>query len=109
MQTVLVNTLDDSIFEQLETFRATLSSPDGNGLVFALASQDTATVDIIDNDCKGIHFKILSLTSFLNTSRVPSNNGGAGEAPPPPPPPPKGLQDYELFRWQINIPYTNQV
>ena len=64
MQTVLVNTLDDSIFEQLETFGATLSFPNGNGLSFALGSQDTATVDIMDNDCKDTS-KPLSFTKIV--------------------------------------------
>ena len=51
-QTVLVNTLDDSLSEPLETFGAELSSPNGNGLDFSLGGQDTATVDITDNDCE---------------------------------------------------------
>ena len=65
MQTVLVNTLDDSTFEQLETFGAALSSPNGNGLAFALGSQDTATVDIMDNDCKDTS-KPLSFTKRVH-------------------------------------------
>ena len=48
--TVFVNTLDDMLAEGLETFEASLSSPNGNGLAFNIGSQDTATVDIVDND-----------------------------------------------------------
>ena len=51
-QTVTVSTLDDSFPEGTETFGASLSSPNGNGLTFSLGSQDTATVDIVDNDGK---------------------------------------------------------
>ena len=51
-QTVLVGTLDNSIFEQLESFSAVLSSPTDNGIDFSIGDQDTATVDITDNDCK---------------------------------------------------------
>ena len=49
-QTVPVDTLDDSLAEGSESFGASLSSPDGNGLPFSIGSQDTATVDIVDND-----------------------------------------------------------
>ena len=48
--TVFVNTLDDSLAEGLENFEASLSSPNGNGLPFNIGDQDTATVDIVDND-----------------------------------------------------------
>ena len=50
--TVLVSTLDDSLSEGLEMFGASLSSPNGNGVALSIGSQDTATVSIIDNDCK---------------------------------------------------------
>ena len=49
-QTVLVNTLNDLLSEGLENFDASLSSPNGNGLPFSVGAQDTATVDIVDND-----------------------------------------------------------
>ena len=49
-QTVPVNTLDDQLSEELESFGASLSSPIGNGLSFSVGSQDMATVDIVDND-----------------------------------------------------------
>ena len=49
-QTVPVSTLDDSLSEGLERFGASLSSPNGNGLPFSVGSQNTATVDIVDNE-----------------------------------------------------------
>ena len=52
LRTVTVDTLEDSSAEQLETFGAVLSSPNGNGLPFSIGGQDTATADIIDDDCK---------------------------------------------------------
>ena len=48
--TVPVNTLDDSIDEQPESFEAQLSDPNGNGLELSIGGEDTATVDIIDDD-----------------------------------------------------------
>ena len=49
-QIIPVNTLDDSLAEETETFRAILSAPNGNGLVMSLGSPDTSTVSIVDND-----------------------------------------------------------
>ena len=49
-QTVTVSTLEDLLSERLETFGASLSFPNGNGLSFSVGSQDVATVDIVDND-----------------------------------------------------------
>ena len=51
---VTVDTLDDSIGEPVENFEGVLSSPNGNGLPFSLGSDDTATVEITDNDCEKI-------------------------------------------------------
>ena len=45
---VSVNTLDDGLSELTENFGAKLSNPEGNGLLFNLGSQDTATADISD-------------------------------------------------------------
>ena len=50
--TVPVDTLDDSLSEDQEMLGATLSNPQGNGLPFSLGAQDTATVEIEDDDCK---------------------------------------------------------
>ena len=50
--TVLVDTLDDSLSEGLENFGASISSPDGNSLSLSIGGQDTATVDIVDDDGK---------------------------------------------------------
>ena len=49
-QTVTVSALDDSLAEGPESFGASLSSPNGNGLAFSVGSQDMATVNIVDND-----------------------------------------------------------
>ena len=51
-QAVIVNTLEDLLAEGPETFSGALSAPNGNGIPFFLGAQDTATVDIVDNDCK---------------------------------------------------------
>ena len=50
-QTIPVSTLDDSLPEELETFEVSLSSPVGNGLIFGLGVEDTATVSILDDEC----------------------------------------------------------
>ena len=55
-QTVTVSTQDDSLSEGQETFGASLSSPNGNGLSFSVGNQDMATVDIVDNDGRKIWY-----------------------------------------------------
>ena len=47
---VPVNILDDTLAEPLESFTTVLSSPDGDGLYFAIGAQEMATIDITDND-----------------------------------------------------------
>ena len=49
-QTVPVDTLDDSIDENEESFSASLSNPMGSGLPFELGDDDTATANIVDTD-----------------------------------------------------------
>lgn len=50
--TVTVDTVDDSISELTETFKGVLSDPNGNGVPISLGGQNTAMVDINDNDRK---------------------------------------------------------
>ena len=47
-----VDTVDDSIDENEESFTASLSNQMGSGLPFELGDDDTATVNIMDTDSK---------------------------------------------------------
>ena len=49
-QTVPVDTLDDFIDENDESFSASLFNPMGSGLPFVLGDDDTATANIMDTD-----------------------------------------------------------
>lgn len=48
--------IDDLLNEPTEMFGVTLSALNGNGIAFTLGSQNTATVEIMDND--GKHFML---------------------------------------------------
>ena len=55
VQMVSVPTIDDDINEELEEFRAQLSSPSD---ALMLGSDISAQIDIIDNNCELVNFSI---------------------------------------------------
>ena len=61
--TVPVLTVDDSFAELIETFGATLSLPNGNGLTLIIGNRNSTVISIVDNDRKSITCVLVSTQS----------------------------------------------